>query len=184
MRWQQLFDDLEAQLEAQDAAEFHAEVSDRTRYEIGQLRLVDRLRPAVGNEIEVRCLGAGSVRGRLERVGADWLLLEEQRGRQGLLSCAAVMAVAGLGSASAAPGSEGQVRSRLDLRYALREVARDRSPVHAVLLDGSTVAGTVDRVGADFIELAEHPEGEPRRAAAVRRVRTVPVSALALVRVW
>jgi hypothetical protein len=184
VRWQQLFDDLEAQLEAQEAAEFQAEVSDRTRYEIGRLRLVDRLRPAVGREIEVRCLGAGSVRGRLARVGADWVLLEEEAGRQGLLSCAAVMAVAGLGAVSTTPGSEGVVQSRLDLRHAVRGVARDRSQVQAVLLDGSTVAGTVDRVGADFVELAEHPEGEPRRAVAVRRVRTVPVSALALVRVW
>jgi hypothetical protein len=94
------------------------------------------------------------------------------------------MAVAGLGALSSEPDSEGPVRSRLGLRYALRGVARDRSPVQAVLTDGSTVAGTADRVGADFVEFAEHPEGEPRRAAAVRRVRTVPLSALGLVRVW
>jgi hypothetical protein len=184
VRWQRLFDDLEAQIEAQDIAEFEAEVSERARYEMGRLRLIDRLRPAVGHEIDVRCVGAGALRGRLERVGADWLLLEEQPGRHGLTPCAAIMAVAGLGALSAPPGSEGPVRSRLDFRYALRGIARDRSPVQVVLVDGSTVAGTLDRVGADFVELAEHPQGEPRRVAAVRGVRTMPLDALAVVRIW
>lgn len=184
MRWQRLFDDLEAQIEAYDLAEFEAEVSERARYEVGRLRLVDRLRPAVGHEIGVRCLGAGLLRGRLERVGADWLLLEEQPGRHGLAACAAITAVSGLGALSAVPGSEGKVRSRLDLRHALRGVTRDRSPVHAVLVDGSVVAGTLDRVGLDFVELAEHPQSEPRRAGAVRAVRTVPLAALAVVRTW
>jgi hypothetical protein len=51
-------------------------------------------------------------------------------------------------------------------------------------VDGTTVDGTFDRVGADFVELAEHARGEPRRAAAVSRVRTVPLAAVAVVRTW
>lgn len=184
MRWQRLFDDLEAQAEAHDAAEFEAEVSERSRYEIGQVRLADRLRAAVGHPVDVCCRGAGPVSGRLARVGADWLLLEEQPDRQVLVACAAVTSVGGLGALSAAPGSEGKVGARLDLRRALRGVARDRSAVQALLVDGSAVVGTVDRVGADFVELAEHPQREPRRAGAVRGVRTVPLAAVAVVRTW
>jgi len=80
------------------------------------------------------------------------------------------------------PQSEGKVAARLDLGYALRGIARDRSAVSLVLVDGSTCAGTIDRVGADFIEVAEHPAAEARRAEAVIGVRTVPRTALAIVR--
>jgi hypothetical protein len=37
-------------------------------------------------------------------------------------------------------------------------------------------------VGADFVELAEHPAGEARRRGEVRGVRTVPFTALGAVR--
>jgi len=49
---------------------------------------------------------------------------------------------------------------------------------------GSTaeVIGTIDRVGADFIEVAVHAAWEPRRAAAVRSVALVPLDAIVLVR--
>jgi hypothetical protein len=184
VRWQRLFDDLEAQAEAYAAAEFDAEVGERTRYEVGQLRLVDRLRPATGHPVEVCCRGVGSVSGRLERVGSDWLLLEEQPDRHVIVASAAVTSIGGLGALSAPPGSEGQVAARLDFRRALRAVARDRSAVQALLVDGSVLSGTLDRVGADFVELADHPQREPRRVGTVRSVRTVPISAVAVIRMW
>jgi hypothetical protein len=54
--------------------------------------------------------------------------------------------------------------------------------VQVRLTDGRTVIGTLDRVGADFVELAEHAAGEPRRAAEVRDVLLLPVQAIVLVR--
>ena len=184
MRWDRLFDDLEAQAEAYEAAEFDAEVGERARYEIGQLRLVDRLRGALGQPVELRTVGGCLLRGRLDGVGADWLLLVEQPDRAALVPCDAVASVAGLGALSAPPGSEGRVGARLDLRHALRGITRDRSQVQVLLTDGSTVVGTLDRVGVDFAELAEHERGEPRRPGAVHRVRTIPLRALAVVRNW
>jgi hypothetical protein len=90
--------------------------------------------------------------------------------------------VTGAGSRTSAPGTEGEVARRLDLRWALRGLARDRAGVAVVLRDGSTVNGTLDRVGADHLDVAEHPPGEARRASAVRQVRLVPLDALALLR--
>ena len=184
MRWEALFADLEAQLDAVDAADLAAEVADRTRHELARLRLVDRLRPAEGADLTVSVIGAGSVSGRLVGAGADWVLLAESGRREALVPLAAVLSIAGVLARSAEPGSEDRVASRVNLRLALRGLIRDRAPVAVTLVDGSTTSGTLDRVGADFVEVAAHTPGEPRRAAAVHGVRTVPIRALALVRSW
>ena len=93
-----------------------------------------------------------------------------------------VVSLAGLRAWSGTPGSAGQVFARLGLGHALRGIARDRLPVQLWLTDGSVVCGTVDRVGADFLEVTEHGTGEPRRRGDVTGVRTVPFAALAMVR--
>ena len=175
-RWEELFGDLAGQAEAADAAEHAAEVGDRSRREHALLTLADRLRPAVGSALLVTCAGAGPVRGVLREVGPDWLLLEDDT----LVAAAAVLGITGAGAR--AEVSARQVDARLDLRWALRGLARDRSGVRLVLVDGTTLAGTVDRVAADHLDLAEHPEGEARRASAVRQVRLVPLPAIAVVR--
>jgi hypothetical protein len=181
MRWERLFADLQAQVEAAEAAELAGEVVERTRIEVGALRLADRLRGALDRQVVLHCVGADKVVGILRRVGPDWVLVDERADREALLPLAVVASVAGLGPLSA-PGEDGIVAGKLDFRYALRGLARDRSGVAVALLDGSTIMGTIDRVGADFIEIAEHPTGELRRARAVRQMRTVPLPAIAVVR--
>ena len=181
MRWQQLFADLEARFEAEQEAAERAETSSRARHELGSLRFVDRLGGAVGSPVALLCRGAGQVSGTLTEVGSDWLLLDDS-GREVLVATAAVRAVTGLGRRTAAAEDPGSVAARLDLRRALRGLARDRAPVHVVLDEGTTLHGTIDRVGADYVELAEHPVGLHRRAEAVQGVRTVLIDAVAVVR--
>lgn len=182
MRWDDLFRDLEAQLEAADTAELEAEVADRTRREGAALALVDRARAAAGGRVSVRALGVGPIEGVLRQVGSQWLLLDEDGGRQAVLPLAAVLSLTGLTVWSAVPGSGGQVFARLGLGSALRGIARDRAPVTVSLLDGSVLSGTLDRVGADFVELSTHAAGEVRRRERVTSVCAVPFAALALVR--
>ena len=181
MRWEQLFADLEAQAVAAETRAEQAEAGSRARAEHGRLPLADRLRGAVGAPVTVGCRGAGDVPGRLVDVGVDWLLLVDDQQREVLVSTAAVRSVRGL-TAATVTGPDGVVARRLDLRRALRGLARDRAPVQCVLDDGSVVVGTVDRVGADFVEVAEHPVDRPRRAGAVTGVRAVVLDAVAVVR--
>jgi hypothetical protein len=182
VRWERLFDDVEAQLDAADRAELAGEVADRTRREVARLRLVDRLRAGIDAELQLRILGAGMLHGRLRRAGEGWLLLEPDAGPSALVLQAAVLELGGLPVAAAEPGSEGPVLSRLDIGYALRAIARDRSPVAVLLRDGTRLDGTLDRIGSDFADVALHPAGEPRRGAAVRSVRCVPFGGLAVLR--
>jgi hypothetical protein len=182
MRWEQLFADLQAQFEAEAVAAEQAESGSRARSEIGALALGDRLRGALGLPLVLGCGGAGTVAGTLVEVGTDWLLVEDDSGRQGLVAAAEVRWVSGLGRRTAAPETAGPARGRLDLRWALRGLARDRNAVQIVLNDGGVLTGTLDRVGADYVDLAEHPADLPRRSGAVQGVRAIVISAIAVVR--
>ena len=198
MRWDRLFADLEARFDELADAEAAAEMADRERVALGAVWATQRLAGSIDRPIRVRLAGGSQVAGVLRTVGPDWLLVTEGHGRDCLLALAAITAVEGL---TASTGRViGGLALRLDLRRALRGLARDRSPV-AVALTGwggevagsgaadrygtagsGEITGTIDRVGADFIELAVHAAWEPRRAGTVRSVALVPVAAVVLVR--
>jgi len=181
VRWEALFDDLEAQLDTAEAAELGAEVSDRTRRELARLGLDDRARAAVGATVVLGLGPAGTAQGVLTRVGAGWWLLAGA-GAQLLVPTGGIGWVTGLPAPATEPESVGVVAARLTLAYALRGIARDRSPVTVVLRDGGAVTGTIDRVGADFIDVAEHAPNEARRPASVTGARAVAFGAIAVVR--
>jgi hypothetical protein len=182
MRWEGLFEDLEAQAAALDLAERGAEIEERTRAETAQLALVDRLRPAVGVDLKLRCRGGLVLAGRPRHVSVEWLLLDEGGGREALVNLASVATIGGLGRLSAAPNTVSRVESRLGLRHALRGIARDRSVLRAHLADGNAVDGTIDRVGADFVEIAVHAPGEIRRRTEVREVLVMALGELVAIR--
>jgi len=181
VRWDALFDDLEGQLAAAGSAELAAEVSDRSRRELARVRLSGRAQANLGAELTVRVAGVGPLRGALRRQGPDWWLLGEASAEH-LVPTAAIEWVVGLSAAGRDPDEESVVAARLGLGYVLRAIARDRATVAVSLRGGETLTGTVDGVGSDFIDVAEHALGEARRAANVRAVRTVPVHALAVIR--
>lgn len=182
MRWQRLFADLSAQWDEADASAERGEIASRSRAELGGVALADRLRGAEGSPVVLRCRGAGQVAGVLTDVGTDWVLVEDARGGEVLVATSAVTAVSGLGRSTGAGEGGPAVRARWDLRKAVRALARERATVQVVLDDGGVLVGTVDRVGADFCELAEHAVDVPRRASAVRGVQAVALQAIVLVR--
>lgn len=184
MRWQQLFDDLEAQLRLLQEQELVAEVAEHTRAERGQVELAHRLLAALDDELRLRVRGVGWVPATVRDVGKDWIALESSgavpgRGSDLLVPLAAVTAIEGLTQRSdPAPGAASR---RLDLRNALRAVSRDRAVVRLHDQDGDHLTGTIQRVLADHLDLARHPDLDDRRKRT-RALLTLPYSALALVR--
>ncbi|MDQ1646266.1 MAG: hypothetical protein QOJ50_2450 [Cryptosporangiaceae bacterium] len=181
-RWERLFADLDGMAADGEWSELTAEVDDRARGEIGRLRMFDRLRAAIGHTIAVRLVVGEPVTGAIADVGPDWLLVADEGRRESLIPAGAVAGIEGLGWLTAVPGGEGRVAARLDLRYVLRRLTKDREPLAVRLISGAVVTGTCDRVGSDYAEIAEHAPGEFRRRDAVRAVLTVPLRSIVLMR--
>lgn len=177
MRWDALFDDLEAQLDRQAAAELWSEVAERSRAEVARLHLSDRLRAHEGQVLGLRLRDGSVLRGVCRDVGVEWLVLADGP-RQSLVPTEATTVVQGLTRAAAS--EPGVVVRRLGLPHALRAVARGRVPV-TIRFDGGQVSGTIDRVAADHLDVAEHPLDEPRRGSAVRQVLSVRLQTLLVV---
>ncbi len=174
MRWELLFADLEARLEAEEVAGRAAAVVDLTRAERATVRLADRLRARVadgaGAPVTVSVRGGEQVSGDLLDSGPDWLLLGDTRaGRRSLVPLSAVAAVAGLGLRADPPGL---VERRLTLGHALRALARDRQVVR-VRTTGAEVVGRIGAVGADHVDV--------QTQIGASRTWSVPTAALLVV---
>lgn len=174
VRWESLFRDLEAQLSAAERADVDAEVAERSRAEWGQVALADRLRAGTGGQVELLLVGGERLSGTCADVAPEWVVVLQGR-TQVLVPLHGLAAVVGPPRAVAPRG--GEVLHRLRLGHALRALARDRAAVRLVTA-GGTLTGTIDRVAADHLDLAEHLVGEPRRPGAVRDVVAVPFAAL------
>lgn len=169
MRWERLFDDLEAQLAAGEAAAAQGDLTDLVRAERAQLTIVDRLRAHVGEPL-TWSVGAedAPMQGELLDLGADWLLIRGLSGEV-LIPIAAVQYISGL--SRAAEPSRSEVARRLGLGVVLRGLSRDRAVVTIRMPGDRRLSGTIDRVGADHLDLALHGTDLPRRSAAVLGVR-------------
>jgi hypothetical protein len=183
VRWELLFADLEAQADAADRAGFEGDVVERVRAEHAALTLVARLRAHVGTTLAVRLADGDRVVARLRDVGADWALLDD--GAPLLVPLAAICGVEGLSRRAVAEPADDEACApvrRMRLTAVLRGLARDRGPVRVGLIGGDVLTGTVDRVGADHLDVALHSGDGPRRAAVVRGVCVVALAGLVSVR--
>jgi hypothetical protein len=181
MRWDRLFDDLQAQLDAEGQRELDLEVSDRTRRERAQVGLHERLIAHRGLGLELRLAAGVQIGGTVADVGSDWLLVQDRGDRGSLVPFGAIVSINGLGvRAAAGPGVA--MAKRFGLGFALRGLSRDRSAVSLADIGGSVTTGTIDAVGADALDLSEHPGDMARRAENIVARRVVPFTAIVVVR--
>jgi hypothetical protein len=198
MRWDNLFDDLESQLEQELTAEEVDLQAEEERLRLARLGIRDRLRSlataAASDDRMLHVLLADGIRVTVAPAtfGRDWVageLLEESGRRpQCVIALDAVDAVLltrdqVLGSLDGAGGDESPsaLSARLGLPFVLRDLCRRRQPVELRLRDGR-LHGTIDRVGRDHVDLAVHEPGTPRRESAVTEYRIVRMSQIVLVR--
>ena len=194
MRWDRFFDDLEDQLASEWEAERAALDTEAERLRLSRVALRDRLGrlidrdPAAGPasfELSDRTVLAAGVTG----VGADWVALEPAAGRPGAIvvpfvsiACIGMPHPDLLRSARPAP-PRSPLADRLTLGFVLRDLVRRRTSVAVHLASGRALAGTIDRAGADHLDLALHEPGSPRRADSVTGHRIVPFAAISWIRV-
>lgn len=167
-------------MEAAEQAERAAEAADLRRLEVSRTTLAQRLAGAVGANVTLSVEGAGQLPGVLTQVGAGWALMKATAGVETLVALSAVVSIANLPAATGPEADD--LEDGLGLGFVLRRLARDRLTVTLVARTGETCTGTIDRVGSDFLDVAEHAADRPRRPGEVLRVRSLPFGALAVVR--
>ena len=188
MRWDELFADLEGQLEHGLGAEEREAELEEERLRVGRASLRDRI-AAIGagrDGLRVRLVDGSTVEVVPRTVGRDWVSGDlAGSSAQVVLPLAAVAALLPteeqLGR-SLRPVDVGAVTDRIGVAFVLRDLARRRRAVQ-ITTAGGAVAGTIDRVGKDHLDLAVHPADGWRRASAVNRVEVLALAQVLLVRV-
>lgn len=179
MRWEALFEDVEAQLAAAELRDAESRVSELSRLGLSSITLADRLRGQLGNMLTVRASCGTAFGGTLSHVGSGWLVLESGPSSV-LIPAPGIQSIEGIGRQAQTETSG--VTRRLGLAGALRALSRDRAHVIVHATDGGPrLDGMIDRVGRDFLELAAFPRGEQRRPGNVSGVYALPFSAIAAV---
>jgi hypothetical protein len=199
MRWDNLFDDLESQLEQQLSAEEVDLQAEEERLRLARLGIRDRLHSlhlhAAGDRertLRVTLVDGFRIALTPTTFGRDWIAGEvvEESGRRPscILPLDAIGGIAlGAGqvrlslAAAAHPEPPSSLSARLGLPFVLRDLCRRRQQVDLRVAAGS-VHGTIDRVGRDHIDVAVHEPGDPRRESSVSEYRVVRLAQVLLVR--
>ncbi|MBF0673510.1 MAG: hypothetical protein IR160_13090 [Salinibacterium sp.] len=197
MRWDNLFDDLESQLEGGLRADEADLLVEEERLRLARLSLRERLSALMQEGGAVRLLlvsgqtadltpatlGRDWVSGELATVGtARHHAIVPFSALQGVVLTRAQVSNSIVPSARAATAEGEGLSARLGLGYVLRDLCRRRSAVTISFTAGGTAHGTVDRVGRDHLDLAVHEAGVPRRESSVSYYRVIPLSVVEMVR--
>jgi hypothetical protein len=198
MRWNNLFDDLLAQLDRELAAEQADEQRDTARAAVAT---VSHRRVLVA--LAKDCKGVVLMRTRARRltvtvdtVGADWVAVTETDPATSAGSATHVIPIQAITALELASGvsvvsvtsrdvtekSGSRLIDRVAFDVVLRDLARRRRWVELTTRD-DVVAGTLDTVGRDWCEVARHPRHVARRQSAITGSVLVPLSAVLGVRV-
>ncbi|MGT2425191.1 hypothetical protein [Amnibacterium kyonggiense] len=188
MRWDELFADLEGQLEHGLGAEEREAALEEERLRVGRASLRDRIAALAGSvdALPIRLVDGSTVELVPRTVGRDWvsgdLLGTSAQALLPLHAVAALLPGADQLRRSREPVALGAVTDRIGLAFVLRDLARRRRTVQ-LATPGGVLAGTVDRVGRDHLDLAVHPADGWRRASSVSRVEVLALAQVLLVRV-
>jgi hypothetical protein len=173
-----LFEELEAEFEASLRREAEQEAVAALRAQAAETLLWEALARRVGIEVVIQT-GSRLYRGTLLASYPDFFVIRGSSRTQHLVRLGRAVSVS-------LPIDQKQLRPLVPTpRYrfvlALRELARRREPVRLELADGNIVDGTIELVGGDHLELAEHDLAEARRSSAITGRRLLAFAAVAVV---
>lgn len=187
VRWNELFDDLEGQLERGLELEDADVRAEEERLRLGRLTLRDRLVALTGERVALTLVDGSPLDARATSFGRDWMAAELGERREPAIVPLGAIAQLALPRASVASSlrprqpEPSALSERLGFAFVLRDLCRRRVPL-AVVLGGGTVTGTIDRVGRDHLDLAVHELGDPRRERLVAGTRVLAFDHVLVVR--
>jgi hypothetical protein len=161
VRWDRLFADLEGQAADLELEERDALVSELRDGEWAETSWRD----LVGGHVVLQVAGLGRVEGEARLVNEQVVHVMSERAEHVVAGAAVLEVISGEHRASAPTA----VTSRLGWGHLLRAARDDGDRTILTRTDGTTVDGTVDVVGRDFVTVA----------TGAGRTRTVPFAALA-----
>ena len=180
MRWNDLFADLEAQLQFGQWEAVEQDAAELTRGLWAELTLMDRLRGALAQRVRLVLLDGRVQAIDLKAVGPAWIGGTDETSSLIILRDAIVGIDSDLSRAVVPTRPLHAGPSALAI---YRTLSRRREPVQIVGKLGTTLAeGTIDRVGKDHIDIAMHARDEFRRSTSVQGWRIIPTDAIQLVR--
>jgi hypothetical protein len=175
-----VFEELEAEFEAGLRREADQETAAALRAEIGETVLWEQLARRTGAQA-VAHAGTRRFRGVVVASYPEFLVLHDGDGTEHLIRYGPATSVALPAEPTTLQPAPAGAARRNRLSLALRELARRREPVRLELVDGGRVDGTIEAVGSDYLEIAEHDPGEARRKRAVKARRFLSLTAIAAV---
>ena len=152
MEWDALLADLESRFDAERRAELAAASADLAEAELAGIRILDRLRNAVGAELHMRTLSGFAVDGRLLRAGGEVLVIDEGEGLRTLVPVRAIAVVSPLPGPAPVADPARSGAGGPGLAAVLRTLARQGARVRLLLAAGEVV-GRLSRVGADHVDV-------------------------------
>lgn len=177
MRWDSLFDDLEAQLDEQNRAQLRDEISENVRIERSTAELTQTLARFQGLELTIRLSGATEIRATLGPVSTDYLCLETDRS-QWVIRRQTVESIA-------LPQTQGSGLSwrhqSKSIRFAsvIRGLLRDRSRCQIHGRNGNALAeGTLAQVAKDYLIIDVHPRDEFARPGRISGNLLIPLESI------
>ncbi|CAN5269947.1 hypothetical protein BH11ACT3_BH11ACT3_22240 [soil metagenome] len=196
MRWDNLFDDLESQLEQELGAEEVDLLAEEERLRLSRLSLRERIgvmtHGPAATPLRIELRDRTRIVVSVSTVGRDWFAGDVESPARRSVSCVVpVAAVAALFpsadqlartlDASVPTPSPTSLSTRLGLTFVLRDLCRRRAGVDLSTAWGR-LHGTIDRVGRDHLDLAEHERGASRRPEHLTGLRVLPLAELLIVR--
>ena len=175
-----VFDELEGEFEAGLRREAEQESLAAVRAELGATVLWEQLVRRIGSEAAVHS-GTRAFRGTVVASYPEFLVLRAADGAEHLIRYGSAVSVALPAKPPTLRPTPAASRGRYQFALGLRELARRRQPVRVLLADATDCDGTIEAVGSDYLELAEHDLGEARRRGVVRARRFIGFAAVVAV---